>query len=382
MKLINYFCFLAFIFETYTADAQYLTFSHGGLNRQYLYYAPPGLPANSPLIVVMHGYSDDATAIQNYSGMNLIADAYGFAVCYPRGTVDHTGYRFFNVGYDFNVGIDTVNDLDFLEDLAVYLQQSQGLDSNRTYATGLSNGGDMCYKIACEGSGVFKAVAPVAGMALQNILSNNTNYSPIPICEFHGTADNVTYFTGDPNNMGGWGAYPSLPSTINYFSGLNSCNQTTTDTLADTDPSDGSFIIREKHSINGSNCNQVWMYKVVGGGHDWIGSWGNMDVYAGVEMVEFFQDVYCNSLTNIDPQISNNKSLNVYPNPANSQINVKADATLFGSVYTVYDNAGKSVFSGKINSENTVIELGNLSGGIYLLSVGDNLKQTLKIIKE
>jgi hypothetical protein len=124
------------------------------------------------------------------------------------------------------------------------------------------------------------------------------------------------------------------------------------------------------------------LYKVVGGGHDWIGSWGNMDVYAGVEMVEFFQDVYCNSLTNIDPQISNNKSLYVYPNPANSQINVKADATLFGSVYTVYDNAGKSVFSGKINSENTVIELGNLSGGIYLLSVGDNLKQTLKIIKE
>jgi hypothetical protein len=107
-----------------------------------------------------------------------------------------------------------------------------------------------------------------------------------------------------------------------------------------------------------------------------------MDVYAGVEMVEFFQDVYCNSLTNIDPQTSNNKSLNVYPNPANSQINVKAVATLLGSVYTVYDNTGKSVLSGKIHSENTTIELGNLSGGIYLFSVGNNLKQTLKIIKE
>ncbi len=29
-----------------------------------------------------------------------------------------------------------------------------------------------------------------------------------------------------------------------------------------------------------------------------------------------------------------------------------------------------------------VIELGNLSGGIYLFSVGDNLKQTFKVIKE
>jgi hypothetical protein len=72
----------------------------------------------------------------------------------------------------------------------------------------------------------------------------------------------------------------------------------------------------------------------------------------------------------------------VYPNPAQHVINVKVDAKLLGSIYTVYDNTGKLVLSGKINSENTVIELGNLSGGIYLFSVGENLKQTFKVIKE
>ena len=72
----------------------------------------------------------------------------------------------------------------------------------------------------------------------------------------------------------------------------------------------------------------------------------------------------------------------VYPNPAKSQINVKADAKLLGSIYTIYDNIGKVALSGKINSENTVIELGNLSSGIYLFSVGENLKQTFKVIKE
>jgi len=72
----------------------------------------------------------------------------------------------------------------------------------------------------------------------------------------------------------------------------------------------------------------------------------------------------------------------VYPNPAKSQINVKADAKLLGSVYSIYYNTGKFVLSGKINSENTVIDLGNLSGGIYLFSVGENLKQTFKVIKE
>ena len=72
----------------------------------------------------------------------------------------------------------------------------------------------------------------------------------------------------------------------------------------------------------------------------------------------------------------------VYPNPVQHVINVKVDAKLLGSIYTVYDNTGKLVLTGKINSDNTVIELGNLSGGIYLFSIGDNLKQTFKVIKE
>ena len=72
----------------------------------------------------------------------------------------------------------------------------------------------------------------------------------------------------------------------------------------------------------------------------------------------------------------------VFPNPAQHVISVKADAKLLGSIYTVYDNTGKVVLSGKIISENTTIELGNLSSGIYLFSVGENLKQTFKVIKE
>ncbi len=75
-------------------------------------------------------------------------------------------------------------------------------------------------------------------------------------------------------------------------------------------------------------------------------------------------------------------NFSVFPNPAENKINVKVDATLLGSVYKVYDNTGKSVLSGKINSENTIIELSDLSAGIYLFSVGENMKQSFKVIKE
>jgi hypothetical protein len=81
-------------------------------------------------------------------------------------------------------------------------------------------------------------------------------------------------------------------------------------------------------------------------------------------------------------ETSQDPLFSVFPNPAQSVINVKADSKLIGSVYSIYDNIGKVVLTGKLNSENTAIELGNLSGGIYMFSVRENMKQTFKVIKE
>jgi hypothetical protein len=72
----------------------------------------------------------------------------------------------------------------------------------------------------------------------------------------------------------------------------------------------------------------------------------------------------------------------IFPNPATSMIQVKANTELLGMSYSIYDNRGKVVIRGQLNAENTSIELGNLSGGVYLLSLGENLKQTFKVIKE
>ena len=81
-------------------------------------------------------------------------------------------------------------------------------------------------------------------------------------------------------------------------------------------------------------------------------------------------------------ETSQDKLFSVFPNPAQSVINVKSDGKLIGSVYSIYDNTGRVVLSGKLNAEITTIELGNLSGGIYMISIGENMKQTFKVIKE
>jgi hypothetical protein len=75
------------------------------------------------------------------------------------------------------------------------------------------------------------------------------------------------------------------------------------------------------------------------------------------------------------------QNITIYPNPATSQVTILADVKLIGSVYTVYNCIGKSVFVGKINSENTLIDLENLLQGLYIITIGNNIKQTFKVIK-
>ena len=74
--------------------------------------------------------------------------------------------------------------------------------------------------------------------------------------------------------------------------------------------------------------------------------------------------------------------ISIFPNPTANQINISTNLELIGSVYNVYDYTGKSVLIGKITSEKTILELGNIEEGIYFLNVGENYKQTFKIIKE
>jgi hypothetical protein len=97
--------------------------------------------------------------------------------------------------------------------------------------------------------------------------------------------------------------------------------------------------------------------------------------------LEEITSLYFGSSVGIN-EVSQSNMFTVFPNPAQSEVNVKLDAKLLGSVFTIYDNLGKAVKTGKINSENITIEINDLSVGIYTFSVGENKKQTFKVIKE
>ncbi|MEJ6506085.1 MAG: PHB depolymerase family esterase [Crocinitomicaceae bacterium] len=268
---------------------EYGTIIDGGIERDYIYYHPSSASPNCPLVYVCHGYTGTAQGIMNYSEFNQLADEFGFAVCYPQGIEDGGGNTFFNVGYDFQNN-ETVDDVAYLENLTTYLQSVYSLDPSKVFCTGMSNGGDLCYMLACQASETFRAVAPISGMIMQDIMDDCNPSSEVSILEIHGTNDNVTYYNGDPNNNDGWGAYPGMDETMAFFNNLFGLELQSTDNFPNTSNNDGSTVASEKYALNGS-CTEVWLYTVNGGGHDWPGAYGNMDIKASREAWLFFQQL-------------------------------------------------------------------------------------------
>ena len=254
-------------------------------DRQRIYYLhlPENLAVNAPLVFTLHGYGGDAKSMIMQAKMNELADENGFAVCYPQGYLGPDGKNSWNARYSN----DEVDDVKFLTALAKYLQKEFQLSVINTFATGMSNGADMSYMLACHEPDVFAAVAPVAGCMMQSTLELCTAVKSIPVFEIHGDQDDITLWNGDPKYSEKYGAYLGTEKMIDFWTDKNKTTQRSIDTLFDFDITDGSYVVAEKH-IGGTQNNQVWLYKLVGGKHDWPGTWGNKDIQTSEVVWEFF----------------------------------------------------------------------------------------------
>jgi polyhydroxybutyrate depolymerase len=291
MKTIAIVIFL--FFNLYFCSAQESPFPgkkhfvHDAISREYLLYMPHQLADNAPLIVILHGYSSSAEKIMSYSGMNQLAEDFGFALVYPQGTFDADSNRFWNVGYSFHQEIK-VNDVDFLAMLVDSLQREYSLSNENSFITGMSNGGEMCYLMACKYPELFKAFAPVAGMMMDHFFDCCNSTVPVSLFAIFGTNDRVTNFNGDALNKDGWGAYKSIPFAIDFWKERLRDPVCETKILENKNQNDGSYIVIED-CMDTISQKEILFYKVENGDHDWPGAWGNMDIDASLDILNFFQ---------------------------------------------------------------------------------------------
>ena len=197
------------------------TINSGGRTRTYRVYRPASLPSGEdvPLVVFLHGgFGDGAQAEQSY-GWDQAADRGSFVVVYPDG-----------VGRAWNGGTccgaptrQDVDDVGFVRALVARLQAELPIDPTRIYATGISNGGILDYRLACE-TDIFAAIGPDSA----TMLVPCTAPSQTSIIAIHGTADNRVPYDGGPGSGVGHVDGPSVPAVIARWQAIDGCAPSTT----------------------------------------------------------------------------------------------------------------------------------------------------------
>jgi len=283
-----------------------ISFVYGGIERQAILHVPTRTQINDyPLIFNWHGYLATAAIEANYTGdqsLNMSfsdwADHYGYVVIYPQGVNNS-----FNAGWCCEPASTLeVDDVGFARALLAVAQQFISIDPDRIFSTGMSNGGDMSYRLACEASDMIRAIAPVSG-TLGNIMDfqfgdteeNSELYfeckalkHPMPILAIHGLNDQISPFAGAANSRQG------VEATLEWFQNLNGNDGTWANSFdnSSTGALDGPCSC--SNAISHLNGNNMTLCQIVNGCHAWPGGGGKYYVEAPIihatrEIFEFFE---------------------------------------------------------------------------------------------
>lgn len=174
---------------------------HDGVARRFIVHVPEahdGAVA-APLLVNMHGLLSNPEQQVQWSEMNAAADPRGYIGVYPAGT-----------GNSWNAGSccgsassGGVDDVGFIRALVADVSSAVCIDPQRVYGTGMSNGGHMSFRLACEAADIFAALAPVAG-AMR--VGDCAPGRPVPVFAFHGVQDLIVPYADDVSSIDGWAA--------------------------------------------------------------------------------------------------------------------------------------------------------------------------------
>ena len=167
----------------------------GGRERWWIERAPSGAKGPLPVVLVLHGGGGDPGNAERMSGMTALAEKEGFIAVYPAGTG-----RFKKRLLTWNAGNccgkamkEGVDDAAFLAALIKRLIAERKADRDRIYMTGMSNGGMMTHRFACERADLVAAIAPVAG---QLNVETCAPSRPVPVLMIHGKADEHAPYAG------------------------------------------------------------------------------------------------------------------------------------------------------------------------------------------
>jgi polyhydroxybutyrate depolymerase len=193
--------------------------------RDFAFYVPYRLEATkpAPLVVFFHGYGSSGVPHARAWGLEALADAKGFVLARPDGTIDARGSRFWNATdacCDF--GHTDVDDVGFVGSLIDAAVARYNVDPKRVYVVGHSNGGFFAYRLACDLAPRIAAAVSVAGATWAD-RSRCHPASPVSIAQAHGTKDDIIRLGGGTVFDLPVPPYPSVEATVAAWAAYDGC---------------------------------------------------------------------------------------------------------------------------------------------------------------
>lgn len=267
----------------------------GGQRRSYFVHIPRSYDAKKPVptVLALHGLFMNGRTMAGFSGLDQASDEAGFVVVYPEAA----GFgllRVWNAGAGQGDPADRrPDDVAFIRLLLDDLKRLINVDERRVFATGMSNGGMMCYRLAADLSDRIAAIAPVAGtMAIDKAKPAHA----VSVIHFHGTADDIVPFGGPNRGMPKFITFRSVRESIRAWCQIDGCPSEPKIVCLPDRKQDGTSVKEERYGPGRDNA-EVVLITIEGGGHTWPGRTppygligkSTLDISANELIWEFFQ---------------------------------------------------------------------------------------------
>ncbi|MEM1215409.1 MAG: PHB depolymerase family esterase [Bacteroidota bacterium] len=352
---------------------------HEGVTRTYQIYVPSSYDGSTavPLIFSFHGGNGtiaDQIAIGDFSNL---AETDNFIAVYPQALPDPNDDGSANWLHKDPSTIDDVLFVDaLLDDLAANYQ----IDQNRIYACGYSLGGEFTFELGCRLNHRIAAIGVVARTMQKFTYDHCAPVHPTGVITVLGTDDFVSNYDGIWSL--GVQYYVSAMDTHSFWAAHNDCNENAAVTnVPNTNGFDGTTV--ERHTWSTADaCAYVEELKVIGGGHDWPGSFGNMDINATEEIWQFVSRydltglIDC-ALTSTTEMAEQEQFYRVHPNPFEQAVTL-TPALREDTAFQLFTSTGQLVSTGVLSPNQTITAWADLPPNLYVLRLG---QQSIKLVK-
>ncbi len=250
------------------------TIDFDGLIRTFRLYVPgPDAPRPLALVFVLHGGGGTGIGMVRMTdgGFHELAERDGAIIVYPDG-VD----RQWNDGrrdFKSRAHSENIDDVGFISWLIDRIAEEHPLDLDRVYATGISNGGMMSFRLGCGLSQRLAAIAPVVANMPADLMRVCAPARPVSVLVTNGTEDPLIPFggghVGSPRRSRG--LVISANDSLGFWARHNGCGaQAEVKLLPDRVPGDRTRLERSVWPTCSAGVS-VTLNKIVGGGHTWPG---------------------------------------------------------------------------------------------------------------